>query len=84
LGDSPAGVDSGPRAPSRNLESGTKHGKGGGCKTRKEVEENRETTNLSVMGKVIGPYRFSFIAGDDNNIEGLGLHGVKLWKLRQG
>ena len=30
---------------------GTKHGKSIVCKTRKEIEEDRETIDLSMMGK---------------------------------
>ena len=33
------------------LGSETKHGKSRGCKTRKEMVESRETTNLSAMAK---------------------------------
>ena len=44
------GVDGGLRAPFRNLV-GTKQGKSGGCKTRKDALEDRETTDLSAMGK---------------------------------
>ena len=34
-----------------DLEWGAKHGKSRGCKTTKEVVEDRETTNLSAMVK---------------------------------
>ena len=44
------GVDGGSRVPCRNL-GGTKHRKSRGCKTIKEVIEDRETTDLSVMAK---------------------------------
>ena len=48
---------------------GTKHGKCGECKTRKEVAEDRETIDLSRLG---------FIAGDSNNLKGLGFHGIDI------
>ena len=39
-----------PGVPCRNVER-TEHGKGIRCKTRKDVGEDRETTDLYVMGK---------------------------------
>ena len=46
-------VVGGPRAPCSNPEGGrgAKHVSGRGCRTRKEVVENREPTDLPAMGK---------------------------------
>ena len=44
-------VNGGPRASCRYLGMRTKHGEGRMCKTRKEAVEDRETTDLSAMGK---------------------------------
>ena len=43
--------------PCRNLGRGkeTTHRKSRGCKTGKEAIEDRETTDLSAMGEMIGP-----------------------------
>ena len=43
------GVDGESYAPCRNLRGEKNHGKSRGCKTRKEVVENRETATLSAM-----------------------------------
>ena len=42
------GVSGGPRASYRYPRE-TKHGEGRGCKPRNEVEEDKETTDLSAM-----------------------------------
>ena len=47
-------VDGGPCEPCRTL-GGTEYGKGRGCKTRKEVVEDREPTDLSAMVKRWAP-----------------------------
>lgn len=58
--------------PCRNLE-----GAGGDVE---EEMENREANNLSIVVKW-KTHRLGFIAGDFNNIEGLGFHGDKLNKM---
>ena len=41
--------------PTDTWGRGINHREGRGCKTRKEVEEDRETTNLSAMAKALFP-----------------------------
>ena len=59
----------------------TKHGKSRECKTRKEVEEDRETTDLSAMLK-LSAHRLIVIARNSNDLESFGFHGSKLSKGR--
>ena len=49
--------------------SGGKAYKKRGCNTRKEVVEDRDITELSVIG------------GDANKLEGLGFHNIDLRKM---
>ena len=58
----------------------TKPQKSRECKIRKEVVENRETADLSVMVKY-QTRRLSFITEESNNLQGLGFHGIKLSKM---
>ena len=65
------------RAACRYLGVGINHRKGSVCRTRKEAEEDRETTDLLPMSKYLA-HTFRFIVRDSNDLEGFGFHGVKL------
>ena len=73
------GVAGGPCASCRYLD-GTKHGEGRGCKTKNEVEEDRETTDLLVMMK-LNLWAYHFDARDSNDLENLRFHRIKLSKM---
>ena len=69
------GVTGGSLPSCSYLGWGRKHREGKGCKTRMEVEEDREATDLS--DKLMD----SLIMRDSNDLEVPGLHHFKLSKM---
>ena len=51
-----------------------------GCSTRKEAVEDGDH-RPAYDGKMIGPQRLSFIMGESNDLEGLGLYDIELTKV---